>query len=175
MQPIEPISFTGKLSLQDCLDIHRYHSRIVLRPSVRVLMVLVSILIATIVISAGISSHFELISFVVLGFCAYCSFGWFLLGRRNVRRRYKHDVARFGETTVTFTEDTVSSSDSRISIRMPWSQMASIIITPRGLLFLVPPHQTWFWLPQRLFEGNSEKEAILELATQHEIPLRWMK
>jgi hypothetical protein len=62
----EPISFTGRLSLEDFLDIHRYHSRIVIRTSIRLLMAVVSLLIAALIIFAGTHTRFVPLSFVVL-------------------------------------------------------------------------------------------------------------
>lgn len=61
-----------------------------------------------------------------------------------------------------------------MDIRLNWDRLDSIAATPRGLLFLMPPHGALFWLPQRLFEDNNHRQTILELATEHKIPFRRM-
>jgi hypothetical protein len=83
-----------------------------------------------------------------------------------VRWRYNRNQDKFIEHTATFTNESVSTSRATTDIRLTWDQLASIVATPRGLLFIIPPRNIWFWLPQHLFEGNSHRDIILELATE---------
>ncbi len=137
-------------------------------------MAVVSVLIAALIIVAGIHSHFVFFSFFALALCAYFPFGWLLHDRLAVRRRYNRNREKFIDHTATFTNESVSTTSTPADIRFTWDQLASVATTPRGLLFLTPPHNIWFWLPQRLFDGNTHKDTILELATEHKIPIRRM-
>ncbi len=74
----EPLSFTGTLTLQDWLDLNRYHFRCVLRWPIRLLMAVVSLLNAALIIVAGTQTHFRTFSFFALALCAYFPFGWLL-------------------------------------------------------------------------------------------------
>ena len=133
-----------------------------------------SLLVVALIIFAGAGTHFTFISFLVLALCAYFPFGWLLLAPLSVKQRYNRDRDKFIDHTVTFTHESVSSTSTTADHRIAWDQFASIIVTPRGLLFLLPPHNVWFWLPQRLFDGNTLKETILELATEHKVSIRRM-
>ncbi len=59
-------------------------------------------------------------------------------------------------------------------MRLNWDGLAAIISTSRGLLFIVPPHSAWFWLPQREFDGNNRKEQILDVAREHNVRIERM-
>jgi hypothetical protein len=52
-------------------------------------------------------------------------------------------------------------------MRLNWDGLKAVISTSRSLLFIVPRHAAWFWLPQRLFDGNNQKEQILQTAREH--------
>lgn len=171
---LEPISFTGRLSLADWLDIHRFHSRVVIRRSIRLLMSGVSLAIALLIIVTGLRSHVGLPAYIVLALCVYFPFGWMFLDRLLVRRRYARDRDAMVDTTVTFTDENVSTTNTTSDIRLSWSQVSMIVATPRGLLFLLPPHHVWFYLPQRLFCHNSQREAVLGLAAANKITIREM-
>jgi hypothetical protein len=169
-----PISLTGRLSLEDLLDIHRYHSRIVIRTSIRILMAAVSLGIAALLVFAGRKTGFTTSTYLFLGLCAYFPFGWWLEKRLSVSSAYRRAPEKFIEHTATFTSESISLSSPKAETRLAWDQIGFITSTPRGLLFLLPPHGVWFWLPSRLFLGNSYKEAILELATEHKITIKTM-
>lgn len=171
----EPISFTGTLSLEDLLDIHHYHSRILVRPVIQYLMRAVSLVFVGITITAGIYGGFTFNSAWVLAACAYFPFGWQWLDRRSVRRRYRRNLQHFIETTATFTDESVSTWNVEGDARLNWKQLKSVVDTPRGLLFLLPPHQIWFWLPRRVFREAEEVEAVLALAAEHQVEIRQMR
>ncbi len=170
----DPISFTGRLTLEDTLDLNRFHFRCVLRRSIRLVLGVFSLLIAAAIIFAGIKSHFTVFSFLVLALCAYYPFGWLIHHRLAVAWRYRRHPDQFIDSTVTFTNESVSIANVHMDMRLNWDRLSAIVSTPRGLLFLAPPHAALFWLPQRLFDGNNHKDSIIELATEHKIPIRRM-
>ena len=151
-----------------------YHFRCVLRRSIRVLMGVFSLLIATAVIFAGIKTHFTVFLFTVLALCAYYPFGWLIHHRLAVVRRYRRHPEHYIESTVTFTNESVSISNVHMDMRLNWDRLSAIVSTPRGLLVLAPPHTALCWLPQRLFYGNNDREALLELAKEHKVLIRQM-
>lgn len=169
-----PISLTGRLSLEDLLDIHRLHSRLVIRTSIRVLMATVSLGIAALLVLAGRKAGFTAGTYLFLGLCAYFPFGWWLEKKISIRCAYRRAPEKFIDHTATFTTDSISLSSPKAETRLAWDQIGFIAATPRGLLFLLHPHSVWFWLPARLFSGNSNRDAILELAADHKIPIKTM-
>lgn len=170
----EPISFTGLLTLDDTLDLHRYHFRYLLGWPVRILMAATSLFIGALVFWAARRSHFTPFIISVLVLCAYYPFGWLLHRRLAVMWRFRRHPEQFIEHTVTITNDSLSTRSVRADIRFNWDCLAAIVSTSRGLLFLLPPHSIWFWLPQRLFRGNSYKDAILTIAKAHKVVVREM-
>ncbi len=168
----EPISFTGRLELQDLLDIHRYHSRVVMRGSIRALASVFSLFFAGLVIAAWILGGFKPVMLALLIFCAYFPFGWWITDRIAVRRRHARQPDKQIETTVKFTNDSISCANVRGDARLNWNLIFAVLDTPRGLLFLLPDNIIWFWLPQRLFQENLLREGILNLAAEHSIEIR---
>jgi hypothetical protein len=86
--------------------------------------------------------------------------------------RYRRHPEQFIESTVTLTDNSLVVSNADMDLRLNWNQLRSIIATPRGVLFLAPPYQALFWLPRRLFDGNTYREAILRLADQHSVQIK---
>ena len=167
----EPISFTGKLTLQDSLDLDETHFRCVLRWPVRVLMAVFSALIAALVVAVSIKSGFRLVSYGILFVCAYFPFGWLLHRRLEVAWRFRRYSDKLIENTAIFTNDDITVSNALSDNRLSWECLDSVVSTPRGLLFMIPSNLAWFYLPKRLFDGNSYKDSILELAEEHEIKI----
>jgi hypothetical protein len=170
----EPISFTGTLTLEDALDLSHFHFRCVLRRSIRVLLGVFSLLIAATVIFVGSMGHFTVSFFLILALCAYYPFGWLIHLRLGVARRYRRHPEQVVETSVMFDNDSVFMSNVHMDMRLNWDRLSAVISTPRGLLFLLPRQSPLFWLPKRLFEDNNHREAILELAAEHDISIRPM-
>ncbi len=123
------ISFTGKLSLQDMLDIHRYHSRFVIRTSIRQWMAVVSLLIAALIIGAGLHSHFVPFSFFVLALCAYYPFGWFLLDRWSVRSCLKTQRTHLSFRTGSNSTLLRKSAPFATTFCMPQVGLVSLLMT----------------------------------------------
>jgi hypothetical protein len=165
----EPLVFTGTLSLPDTLDLHRYHFRYVVGWPVRVLMAVTSLAIATLLTVAVGPSHFTPFIILVLALCLYFPFGWLLHRRFAVWWHYRRHRDQYIEHTVTITNESISTSSVRADMRLNWDGLKAIVSTSRGVLFIVPPHAVWFWLPRREFEGNDRKEQILEVAREHNV------
>jgi hypothetical protein len=116
-------------------------------------------------VSKGISRSL----FAVLAVFAYFPFGWLLHRRLAVSWRYRRHPELFVENTAAFDNDSVFVSNRHMDLRLDWDRLHSIVLTPRGLLFLLPPQRPLFWLPQRLFDGNNFKEQILDHAVKRKI------
>lgn len=170
----EPISFTGKLSQPDFVDIHSICFRVMIRFSIRCVLAVLSAAIAAFIIVNGIQRHFVLTSYILLVVCAYFPFGWWILGRMAVNRRYWRVRDKLVDNTVTFTNESVFLNSTATDVRLNWDQLEFVVLTPRSLLFFVQPRQVWFWLPQRLFEGNTYKDSIITLLNEHKIQIRRM-
>ena len=92
-----------------------------------------------------------------------------------IRRRYRRHRDKFVEHTASFTDDSVRLASAKSEARITWDLLGFVVATPRGLLFGFLPHAVWFWLPQRLFEGNAQREILLALAARHRVPIREMR
>jgi len=168
------LSFTGRLTLQDTLDLNHYRSLFVVRRTIRWFVGISFALIGIVVIVAGLYSHFTWPAFIVLAVCAYFSVGWLFHERFLVTQRYRRHPEHYVESTVTLTEDSVLVSNINFDMRLNWNQLRSVLCTRRGLLFLLPPYQPLCWLPQRLFEDNDKKGQIIELARTHNVQVKQM-
>jgi hypothetical protein len=117
---------------------------------------------------------FTAFTIFVLALCVYFPFGWLLHHRLATGWRYRRHRDQFVEHTAIVTNEDVMVASFHAAVRLNWDRLAFIVSTPHGLLFVIPPHAAWFWLPQRLFDGNDHKESILALATEHKVPIRRM-
>jgi hypothetical protein len=167
-----PISITGRLDLQDQLDIHRCHLRVMVRTSIRWCAMIFSASLIVLVMTFGCVIEFKPVVFLALVIFAYYPFGWWIIDRLRVRMRYAAQREKFIDHTVTFTNDSVSCSSAVYDMRLNWDQIFTVVNASRGLLILLPENAIWFWLPQRLFDGNELKYYILDLAKEHLIPIR---
>jgi len=168
-----PLSFTGKLSLQDTLDLHYYRSLLVVRRSIRWLLAIFSVAIIAIVLVAGLHGHFTWPSYVILAVFVYFLFSCFGLDERlRLARHYRRHPDQYVESTVVLSEESVCVANVNFDVRLAWKELRTVVSTQRGLLFVLPRQQALCWLPQRLFEGNTEKEQVLQLARQHNVPVK---
>ena len=83
----------------------------------------------------------------------------------------QNDLGR-PETAVVLSEESVCVANVNFDVRLAWKELRTVVSTQRGLLFVLPRQQALCWLPQRLFEGNTEKEQVLQLARQHNVPVK---
>jgi hypothetical protein len=156
------------------LDLQHYHFRYVVGWPVRILMAVTSISIAALLVIAVGPSHFTPFIVLVLALCAYFPFGWMLHRRLSTWWRYRQHRNQYTEHTVTITNASLSTSSVRADIRLNWDGIKAVISSSRGILVIVPPHMVWFWLPQRVFEGNGKKEQIVALAREHKVRVEQM-
>lgn len=170
----QPLSFTGKLTLQDALDLNRYRSLCVLRRSMRWLITIFSALLAATIIFLIVHRQYNLQLIIILILCVYVPVAvWY---RRDfaVRKQYRRHPEYYIENTVTVDEKSVSISNVNLDMRLNWNQISFLLDTPRGLMFVLPSTNVLCWLPQRLFDGNNFKEAMLGYATKNKVPVRTM-
>lgn len=170
----EPITFTGTLTLQDALDLNHYHWRTMLRRPFRWLIAGFSLLIASVCLWAASQTGFHFSMVLILALCLYFPFGWLLERRLTVVYRYKRHPEHYIENTVSFTPDSIALSNRNMDLRLAWNQLRAIITTPRGILFLLPPHNPLFWLPNRLFVDNEFRSQIMDLALTHSVNVQEM-
>ncbi len=170
----EPLTFTGTLSLKDALDLNHYLFRYIVDWPVRILMAVTSGLIAALLIFVVHLGNLSFTLWIILFLCAYFPFGWILHRRLAVWWYYRRHRDQYIEHTVTISNDSISTFSTRADMRLNWDGLKAIISTSRGLLFIVPRHSAWFWLPQREFEGNNRKEQILEVAREYKLRIERM-
>jgi hypothetical protein len=135
---------------------------------------IVSALIITLIIVAGLYSHFTLTSFLILVLFVYFPFGWILSERWRVARYYRKHPEQYVESTVRLSEDSVAVANANYEMRLRWNQLRGVLATPRGIMFFLIPHNPIFWLPQRVFDGNTKREQILSMAREHSVPIKEM-
>jgi hypothetical protein len=170
----EPLTFTGTLSLKDALDLDHYLFRYTVDWPIRILMAVISASIAALFIFVVGLQNLTFTLWVILLLCIYCPFGWILHRRVRVWWYYRRHRDQYNEHTVTITNDSISTSSTRADMRLNWDGVKAVVTSPRGLLFIVPPHSAWFWLPQREFDGNTKREQIIEGAREHNIRIERM-
>jgi hypothetical protein len=170
----EPLTFTGTLNLRDALDLNHYLFRYIVGWPVRILLAVTSALIAALLIFVVHLGNLPPTLWIILLLCAYFPFGWILHRRLRVWWHYRRHRDRYIEHTATITNDSVSTSSTRADMRLNWDSLKAIVSTSRGLLFIVPPHSAWFWLPEREFTANGKKEQILEVARDHNVRIERM-
>lgn len=170
----EPLKFTGTLSLKDALDLEHYLFRYTVDWPVRILMAVISALIAGLFIFVVHLQNLTFTLWLILLLCLYCPFGWILHRRARVWWHYRRHRDQYIECTVTLKNESISTSSTRADMRLNWDGVKAIVNSPRGLLFIVPPYSAWFWLPQREFDGNTKKDEILQLAREHKVRVERM-
>ena len=171
----EPITFTGRLSEQDAVDMHHYRSLCQVRPTIRWLIGVVMVLLFIPMVAALVLVKVTAPLVLITVFWVLVPSAWWYSDRFSARAHYRRYAELYVQNTVTITPVDVALSNANYSVRMNWNQFSFLSDTPKGLLFVVPPMQTLCWLPQRLFEGNSHKTAILGYAAANNIRVRPMK
>ena len=167
-----PISFTGTLTLQDALDLNRYRARCVLRRSMRWLITGFAALLAATIIFLIAHHQFNAQLIVILFLCGYVCWGVWYQRDFAVRRQYRQHHEYYIENTVTVDENNLSITNANMDMRLAWKKVIFLLDTPRGLMFTLPNVQVLCWLPQRLFEGNNSKEAVIRHAQKNNVPVR---
>src|SRR5262249_36439394 len=99
------ISFTGKLTLEDALDINRYLLRSLMRPAVCILWAAVSLLVVALIIFVGTKGHFEPLMIFGLVLFIYYPFGWLAQRWLGVQWDYRRHPNHYLEHTVIITNE----------------------------------------------------------------------
>ncbi len=144
------LTFQGRLTLEDVLDIQHYRWRVALRPAVRVLIALVAM---------------APLSFVLLS--CYAAGGWSVLNRATARRFYQQHPDRYLETQIVLDDTTIAFRNVTVECRLAWSLIPLVVDTPKGVLFLAPHFGQLLWLPTRAFDDSQPKSRVLELAAKN--------
>jgi hypothetical protein len=175
----EPVRFTGTLTLQDLLDVQRYHFRLVIRRRFLLLMAAVSVAVAALTLALGGAwIRRDLAYYAILAGCAWLPFGW--AAHHRLRVYWNHLVRRRSqvEHTVTVGPDSILASSPARDLRLDWSEVAAVVDTPRGVLVVLPPNHVWFWLPNRLFDhdggGVRDRARVLKFAVDRGVEVRSM-
>lgn len=171
----QPISFTGTLTLQDALDLHHYRGLCVLRLAFRWLIGIVAFVLAAICVTVIVFGKGNVLLWIILGLCTYFLVGWRYERRWAVRRQYRLHPEYFIESTVTVDEANVSVSNANMNLRLAWNQVAFLLVTPRGLLFMLPQMRPLCWLPIRLFEGNNCEEEVVAYAEKNQVAVKILR
>ncbi|MFT3990542.1 MAG: hypothetical protein QM680_03945 [Luteolibacter sp.] len=125
-----------------------------------------SLLTALVILYVGVCHEFSPWLVTGLALCVYF-FEWFHIKREKLKRVYRRSPEKFTDNTVIFTNDWISCGSEFYEIRLHWSNLHCLAESPKGLLFLLSEKLDWFWLPQRIFEDNSNREKIIALAKEH--------
>ncbi len=73
---------------------------------------------------------------------------------------------------MTLSDKRVAIENSACQSEFDWKLVGIVVYTPDGLMFCNQARQVLFWLPKRLFEGNSLREQVLDLATRNGVTIR---
>jgi hypothetical protein len=171
----QPLTFRGKLRLEDVLDMQHYRALAALRRPFRLLIGLVAVPVALLAVqdlySHGLVSRnlygLAPLSFLVL--CCYAVGGWLLLQRSSVRSYYLKHPEHYLETAIALDDTGLSVRNAKAESRLAWSAIDHVINTPRGLYFFGLRSQSLVWLPLRAFDAPNSKSAVLNLLSQHAV------
>lgn len=171
----QPLTFRGKLTLEDLLDMQHYRASAALRRPLRLLIGLVAVPVALLAV-LDVYSHgpvsrnlYCLAPFSFLVLCCYALGGWSVLQRSSVRSYWLKHPEHYLETDVALDDTGLSVRNAQAEARLSWSGIDHVIDTPRGLCFLATRSQTFVWLPLRAFDAANSKSAVLSFLTQHAV------
>ncbi|MBL9115477.1 MAG: hypothetical protein JNJ83_10770 [Verrucomicrobiaceae bacterium] len=167
----EPLMFTGRLTLEDVLNIRTCRKRLEMRPSIRWLIVFMSSFIATILIMAIYRDGPRLGLVIMLLGCCYFPVGGLILDRRATITHFRKHERDYEDTTVEISEDVVTTRSVSAITTLAWKHIGVVADTSEGLMFLSHALQTWFWLPRRILTDGT-REAVLSFAKQNGTTVR---
>jgi hypothetical protein len=171
----EPLTFRGRLTLEDVLDMQHYRASAALRRPFRLLIwsvaVPVALLAARDLYSHGLAPRnaYGLAPSSFLGLCLYAVGGWSLLQRSSVRRHYLKHPDRYLESTIALDDEGLSIRNAKVESRLAWSLIDRVMNTPKGLYFFGLNSHSLVWLPSRAFDVANSKSAVLNLLSQQAV------
>jgi len=141
----EPLTFRGKLTLEDVLDMQHYRALAALRRPFRLLIGLVAMPIALLaahdLYSHGLVARnsYGLAPLSFLGLSCYALGGWSLIQRSAVRNYYLKHPERYLETVVVLDDTGMSFRNADAESRLAWSMIERVINHTKGFVLLWAP------------------------------------
>ena len=168
----EPLVFRGRLTEDDVADIRRCHDRVIMRPAMQAVARGAAIMLAMAAIGIIVKKGPDAFGVLLLAGCLYLLF--VLPAERVWRARlhYRRHAHDYLECEVRLSHERVGLASDRANVEFEWNVLGLIADSPAGLLFCSLDWQVLFWLPARLFDGNSLRECVLLLAKAHGVPVR---
>ena len=172
---MESLTFCGRLTLEDVLDMQRYRSLAALRRPFRLLIGLIAIPVAFLAVydlyNRGLVARnsYGLTPLAFLGLSLFALGGWSFMLRSAARNYYLKHPERYLETVVVLDDAGVSFRNADVETRLAWSVIERVIDTPKGLYFFGPLSQSLLWLPLRAFEGPNSKSTVVSLLNQRAV------
>jgi hypothetical protein len=160
-----PLSFQGRLNIDDVAHIQRY--RDLLQYSRPVRWVYAGLAVALSWVCIWALPLFGPIVFLLGILVVFFFYMALILPRERVwsaRRFYRQHQESYLESRVILTPERVYIENAMHRHDFIWGLLALICDTPEGLMFCAAGNQVYFWLPQRLFEGNELRRQVLQLA-----------
>ena len=161
---VEPLVFRGCLGETDVVEMQRCQGRLLIGRPIRWLAVVVATVLAAGCLASILLIGPHVATVVVLFALVYLVVVFPFERTWHVRRHYRRHAAKYLETRVSLSESRVSIENEAIMSESRWDLVGVIADTPSGLLFCNTARQAMFWLPARLFEGNTLREQVLSLA-----------
>jgi hypothetical protein len=157
-------TFTGKLTLEECIYLRLILENIKIRKSIRIpLIVLVTFLFIISVITLY-KFYFNWPSAGLLTLSALALY--FLVIHPKVSAKYhcRKNLKNLLENTADISSDQISVTNKDSGLWMRWKAIYCLLDTPQGVIFMFSPTSIWFFLPNRCFDTQAPKDALFELA-----------
>lgn len=167
-----PIVLRGRLTETDVADLTRCHDRVLIRPSIRWLACGFAAALATLAIWGLYRNGPDVFLIVVLVGCVYLLVVRPFERAWMVRRHYRRWAARYLETEVQLTADRLMMANDTHRSDLTWPLVRPVADSPAGVLFCNQAWQPLLWLPARIFQGNSLRACILDLAAGNGVEVR---
>ena len=161
---VEPITITGKLTRDEYLELHHYQSQRAIRPAIRILFATVSLSVLILIAYSTTRVAWNGVTIMLALTFLYFPFGAYAYNRFVIRRHFRKHGHTFPESKVSFTTEGLDFSNPSSEIHLKWEVLHELVQTDRGLVFFISPGVAWFYLPNRVFEGNDYRERTVALA-----------
>jgi small-conductance mechanosensitive channel len=178
---VEPIIFRDRLTEADVVDITRCSDLLLVRRSIRWLVVGFATLLAALALGVLVVRGYlgletpvtsKVVSVVVLIGWTYLLFGLPRERASQARSAFRRHAADHLETEVTLSPDRVMLVNEAMRSEFQWRLVKLVVDAPAGILFCNSARQAMFWLPARLFVGNELRERVLSLAESNGVAIK---
>jgi hypothetical protein len=176
-----PLVFRGRLEEEDIVNMKNCQIRLVVNNKTRWLVGGLGTFLlglGILFVTSGffterdtrlIALFIPLIGLFLLGYLVFLSPGW---QARLARRGYRRLAGQFRESQVTLTAGRVTVESDAMRTESRWEMVSLVADTPAGLLFLGAGGHAWFWLPNRVLEGDETRGQVLALAESNGVRVR---